>query len=251
MTRHSSSRDARGTRRVAGRRLLVLGRLPRAGRTKTRLIPALGPEGAAELYGAFLDDVVRGAATVAPTELWVASPRDAIGRLRARYPDVPVRLQPEGDLGDRLSAAFDAAFGDGIDHVVALGSDHPTLPPRRLERAFAALDGAPLVIGPTRDGGYYALGLRRGCWQEARKLFEGAPWSTPGLLEWTRARAVELGLCHVELRGWYDVDEPADLDRLARDVSPESETGRVLRSLVSEVREDTGVGGPPGGGGER
>lgn len=250
MTQGPASRAARGTCRDTGRRLLVFGRLPEAGRTKTRLIPALGPEGAAALYAAFLDDVVRRAPTVAATELWVAARPDAIEQLRARYPEVRVRLQPEGDLGDRLAAAFDAAFGDGIDHVVALGSDHPTLPPSCLERAFAALHDAHLVLGPTLDGGYYALGLRRPCWPDARTLFESAPWSTAGLLEWTRARAVELGLCHVELPGWYDVDGPADLDRLARDVNPESETGRVWHSLAAEVREIAGGGRPPRGGRE-
>lgn len=245
MAQGPASRATRGTRRVATRRLLVLGRLPEPGRTKTRLIPALGPHGAAELYAAFLDDIVGWAPTSAPTELWVAPRPDAIERLRGRYPEVSVRAQPDGDLGDRLAAAFDDAFRDGIDHVVAFGSDHPTLPPSYLERAFAALHGAHLVLGPTRDGGYYAVGLRRPCWPGARSLFEGAPWSTAGLLEWTRARAAELELCHAELPRWYDVDEPGDLDRLARDVSPESETGRVWRSLVAKRHEIADVAGAP------
>jgi len=222
-------------RRAATRRLLLFGRLPEPGRVKTRLIPALGARGAAELYGAFLDDLLSWTPDIAPTELWAPGGERARTALGERCGRATVRLQPAGDLGGRLAAAFDTAFRDGADHVVALGSDHPTLPPAYLERAFAALHGAHLVLGPTSDGGYYALGLRRLCWPRARGLFEGAPWSTPGLLEWTRGRAEALDLCHVELPRWYDVDEPGDLERLARDATPGSATERVWRSLAGRL----------------
>lgn len=231
-----------GPRRAATRRLLVFGRLPEPGRTKTRLAPALGVGGAAELYGAFLDDVLAWAPDIAPTELWSPARPGTREALQARYPRVGVRLQPEGDLGVRLAAAFGAAFEDGVDHVVALGSDHPTLPREYAGRAFAALHGAHVVLGPTRDGGYYALGLRRLCWPRARGLFEGAPWSTDALLSWTRGRAAALDLCHVELPGWYDVDEPPDLERLARDLVPGSATERVWRSLeAADGRVEAGT----------
>ncbi|MDX1578178.1 MAG: TIGR04282 family arsenosugar biosynthesis glycosyltransferase [Gemmatimonadota bacterium] len=206
------------------RRLLVFGRLPEAGRAKTRLAPALGEEEAAELYSAFLDDAVKGATGTAPVELWVPERPDAVSSLERRYPGVRVRLQPEGSLGERLETAFEAAFGDGADYAVAVGSDHPTLPPDMLPRAFRALRGAHLVLGPSRDGGYYAIGIRRHAWPRAAGLFRGAPWSDPGLLSWTRARASELDLCHVELPAWYDVDRPEDLERMEADLSPGTAT---------------------------
>lgn len=209
----------------------MFGRAPEPGRAKTRLIPALGASGAATLYAAFLDDVIGWAPSVAPVELWAPDDAGAIGTLRARYPGVAVRPQPAGGLGVRLSGAFDSAFREGMDYAVALGSDHPTLPPAYIERGFLALHAAHLVLGPTRDGGYYALGLRRLAWPRARALFDGAPWSTPRLLDWTRARAGELDLCHVELPGWYDVDEPGDLDRLVADLRPGSATLRAWRAL--------------------
>jgi len=218
------------------RRLLIFGRLPEAGATKTRLIPALGAHGAARLYQAFLDDTVAAATGLASvrTELWVP-PRDgAEAMLTARYPDLPLRWQRGPDLGARMSDAFEVAFSEGADCALIIGSDHPTLPADYLARGFAALIAAHLVLGPSADGGYWAIGLRRYAWPKARPLFADVPWSTPRVLELTRRRAVELDLCHVELPRWYDVDERSQLETLRRDAKPDSQTARVLRELASE-----------------
>lgn len=214
-------------------RLILFGRLPEAGRTKTRLEPALGPEGATRLYAAFLEDSIARSPEGVELELWVPGRPGAREILGAAYPGLAIRLQPEGDLGERLRFAFDEAFGEGVDHAVVAGTDHPTLPKENLKRAFRALRGAHLAVGPTDDGGYYAIALRRYCWPAAAGLFAGAPWSSPELLEWTRRRARALDLCHVELPGWYDVDGSEDLERLKRDVDPESRTGEVLAELLS------------------
>lgn len=216
---------------VPRRTLVVFGRLPEAGLSKTRLVPALGDEGAAELYRAFLDDTIASATAIAPTELWVPPRPGARERLARRY-GVTVREQRGRDLGGRLADAFERSFAGGSDYVAVLGSDHPTLPAEYIERLFRALVGAHLAVGPTHDGGYYAIALRRYCWPRARGLFAGAPWSTDRLLEWTRARAESLDLCHVELPLWYDVDEPADLERLREDAKPDSRTARALASLA-------------------
>jgi rSAM/selenodomain-associated transferase 1 len=217
-------------------RLILFGRLPEAGRTKTRLAPALGEEGAAALYQAFLDDLIAVESDAAERELWVPERPAALSYLGARYPGLAVRTQPGGDLGARLRAAFQVAFADGVDHAVIVGSDHPTLPADYVRRAFRALHGAPVVLGPTTDGGYYAIGLRRGAWPAAQGLFEDAPWSDPGLLAWTRGRAETLALCHEEIPEWYDVDTPADLEILRRDVTADSATGRVLTTMNSTLK---------------
>ena len=219
---------------MPSRRLIVFGRLPEAGTTKTRLIPAIGPTGAARLYQAFLDDAMIAAGSVEPssTELWIPPADGAEQALGARYPDVRLRTQRGPDLGARMSDAFDTAFSEGVDYALITGSDHPTLPPELLKRGFAALIAAHLVVGPTDDGGYYAIGLRRYAWPRARRLFEEMPWSTPRVLDITRRRARKLDLCHVELPTWYDVDEPADLERLGRDVETGSHTAAVLRGLT-------------------
>ncbi len=212
-------------------RVLIFGRLPETGTTKTRLAPALGEAGAAALYRAFLDDTIAASPSDVSLELWVPDRPEAVEKLSMRYPDVQVRLQSEGSLGEKLADAFERTFSDGVDYVVIVGSDHPTLPTDRVPRALRALRGAHLVLGPTTDGGYYAIGLRRYAWPGAAGLFEDAPWSTPELIEWTRTRADQLDLCHVELPVWYDVDRPEDLERMRADLRPDSATAIALEGV--------------------
>lgn len=234
-----------GASDVPQRRLILFAKVPEPGRAKTRLAPGLGEEGAARLYQAFLDDAIAlcGRVEGASLELWASGGAGTSGVAGAsadagvreyfagRYPDLPVRLQSGRGLGERLSGAFESSFAAGADHVVITGSDHPTLPSSYLDRAFSALIDAQLVIGPSADGGYYAIGLARHAWPEAASLFIGVPWSTPAVLETTRRTARRLGLGHVELPEWYDVDDPSVLRRLRREADPASHTGRMLARL--------------------
>lgn len=228
-------------RERSGRRLLVFGRLPEPGYVKTRLQPRLTGEECAALYEAFLDDVMRLAPDGVGVELWVPERPGALERLGARYPAARIRLQPGGSLGDRLATAFACAFSEGADRAVAVGSDHPTLPAGFVEGAFDGLGASPLVLGPTRDGGYYAIGARRLVWPAARGLFADAPWSSSGLLAWTRARMASLRLDYTELPEWYDVDRPEDLPRMVRDLTDESATARAWARLARAPA--TGAGG--------
>lgn len=215
------------------RRVLLFGKLPEPGRSKTRLAPELGQEGAARLYRGFLDDaaeIVREVDAEA-RELWVERRPGAERRLARRYPFLDVRRQPEGDLGRRMHAALRSAFGAGTERAVLFGSDHPTLPPDHLEEMLASLDAADVSLGPTEDGGYYALALRRRAWPEGKALFEGIGWSTPSVLEQTLERARRLDLAVHRGPAWYDVDEPGDLPRLRRDVRPGTATHRALEEL--------------------
>ena len=114
-----------------------------------------------------------------------------------------------------------------------IDSDTPTLPTERLERAVAAMSGGghDLVLGPSEDGGYYLIGLRR----LQPKLFEGMPWSTSTVLEETLRRARSLGLSATKLSAWYDVDTAADLARLQADLAAGPDSGpRHTRRFVLE-----------------
>ncbi len=226
------------------RRILLFARLPAPGRVKTRLTPLLGPRGAAELYAAFLEDTAAAVRAVegAEPELWLEPPADRSGsriptahRAAARLADrVGMRLRwQEGEgLGTRLRRAFEAAFADGVTAAVAVGSDHPTLPEARLSEAFRALEKAEVTIGPSRDGGYYLVGLRSAAWPSASILFRDMPWSTPRLLPRTRAAVERVGLTARELAEWYDIDEPEDLERLRGDVRSDSRTAAALDRLL-------------------
>lgn len=222
-----------GASDVPQRRLILFAKVPEPGRAKTRLAPGLGEEGAARLYQAFLDDAIAlcGRVEGASLELWASGDAGVREYFAGRYPDLLVRLQSGRGLGERLSGAFESSFAAGADHVVITGSDHPTLPSSYLDRAFSALIDVQLVIGPSADGGYYAIGLARHAWPEAASLFIGVPWSTPAVLETTRRTARRLGLGHVELPEWYDVDDPSVLRRLRREADPASHTGRMLARL--------------------
>lgn len=249
--------DLRRSDPVPRRRLLIFAKLPEPGRVKTRLIPRLGPDGAALLYEAFLDDTIarcRGLREV-DLEVWAAGggsapddEREGAAYFDRRHPGLRFRYQVGADLGDRLRGAFETAFEEGCDDVVVIGSDHPTLPARYVRRAFAALAASELVVGPSADGGYYLLGLRRQTWPKAAGLFADVPWSTPEVLAATRERARGLELRHVELPEWYDVDDPSDLTRLGRDADAGSHTARALVRLTAgdeTGRGLTGTGNDP------
>ncbi len=212
---------------------MIFGRFPHPGRTKTRLAPALGAEGAADLYRAFLADTVstaRGLPDV-QLELWVQVHPAAERWIGDHYPDLTLRWQSDGQLGDRLRTAFEVAFAEGVERAVALGSDHPTLPRSYLRQSFEALIQTDAVVGPTDDGGYYAIGFRRSAWPDASVMFDDMPWSMPDLMRRTRARLAQQGIRASELSSWYDVDRPADLERLRRDVDTGSRTARALQRL--------------------
>lgn len=180
------------------------------GRVKTRLIGELSAEQAASLHAAFVDDLVerlRGG----PYDLRIAWAVDQEAELPAAA--VPGMRQVGDDLGERLFRGLgDCARGRAA--VAAIGSDHPDLPPERVEEAFDRLAaGESVVLGPAEDGGYYLLAVRSD--RLRREIFEGIDWSTSRVLSQTVERCRAVGLEPTLLEPWADVDQPADLRRLA------------------------------------
>ena len=197
--------------RAMRRALIVVGKAPEAGLTKTRLVPPLTAHEAAELYRAFLLDAIDLALRVGSERLSVVHPRGAAPGLNQLLPPVVHLLeQPGHGLGDALTFAFERHFQSGFERVVLIGSDNPTLPAELVEQAFAALETYDLSIGPSADGGYYLIGLR----QAHLSLFQGIDWSTPRVYAQTLARARALNLREHAVAEWYDVDSPDDLERL-------------------------------------
>jgi rSAM/selenodomain-associated transferase 1 len=115
--------------------------------------------------------------------------------------------QSDGDLGERMSAAFADAFREGAGRVVVIGTDCPALSPDHLAEAFEALGNHEVVLGPARDGGYYLVGLSR----PADALFTDIPWGTESVLQATMERAEAVGLTQCCLQTLGDVDRPEDL----------------------------------------
>jgi len=193
--------------------LLLFGKRPAPGRVKTRLARALGDENAAALAAAFLSDAARRYRSVPGTLPIFAADEPGDPFWAATFPP-PWRIegQGEGDLGQRLRRAFDRELATH-PKAAAIGSDHPALPEDDLAR-FLAEDNA---VWPTLDGGYAAIVLSRpAAWP---RLFERIDWSTDRVLAQTLDRALESGLPLTRWTPTADVDEPADVDRLARELS--------------------------------
>ncbi len=200
--RSASDRSLSEPRATAGVAVGIFAKAPLPGRVKTRLAPALGEEGAARLYAAFLADTL--AAHPDATVFYAAAVDEAW--IRARHPHRRLAPQVGADLGERMRAAL-AALGPGP--AVVIGSDLPTLPRSRVADAARALaGGADVALGPASDGGYYLLAARR-----PLPSLAGVRFSTRHALADT-LRALE-GLSVAHLAPWYDVDVPEDL-RLLR-----------------------------------
>lgn len=192
-------------------RLILFTRYPEPGRTKTRLIPALGAKGAATLQQRMSELLVARMAEFAAN--FPASPeiRYAGGNQQAMEDwlssDIPCLPQGEGDLGERLHRAFAQAFAQGAQKVVVIGADCPRLTPALFAQAFAALEREDLVLGPAMDGGYYLIGLNR----LVPGLFAEIPWGSGEVLTATLKQAQALDLSTHLLEPLADVDRPEDL----------------------------------------
>ena len=192
---------------MPSRRLLLFTKPAREGRVKTRLIGDLTAAEAAALHAAFLDDLID-RLREGDFELQLAWALDAEDEL----PAGGIRQQGH-DLGERLHLALSEASRDGSS-VMALGSDHPTLPLTLIHEAFERLEkGAEVVLGPAEDGGYYLIALRPDAVEPG--LFRDIPWSTGRVLSETLERCRERGLAVELLPSESDVDTPEDLRRLA------------------------------------
>lgn len=198
--------------RLRGVQVAVLAKAPMPGQAKTRLIPALGPHGAARLQRQMTRAAVRTAldAGLGSVTLWCA-PHTQHRFFRALHETTGVRclVQPSGNLGQRMHTAFRLHCAQGP--LLLTGTDCPPMTPEHLRRAAQALlDGEDAVFHPAEDGGYVLVGLR----QPQAALFAAMPWSTPDVMARTRIRAQTQGLRWRELETLWDVDVPADLDRL-------------------------------------
>lgn len=194
-------------------RLVIFAKFPEAGLAKTRLIPALGADGAARLAQRLLLHTVAEAlaADVGPVELCVTPPPSEADWQSLPLPSQMVwSSQGEGDLGARMARCVRRLVPDGP--VVLLGADAPDLTASRLREAVDALaePDVDAVMTPVTDGGYALLGLKR----FDASLFSDIAWSTAEVAEATRSRCRRLQWHLCELPACHDIDEPADLQWL-------------------------------------
>ncbi|MDA3903949.1 MAG: TIGR04282 family arsenosugar biosynthesis glycosyltransferase [Desulfuromusa sp.] len=204
-------------------RLLIFSKYPVPGEAKTRLIPALGPEGAAQLHRRMTESVVNIARST-----YEASPENR-DRVTVHYtgaqlrdfrawlgPDLQYKAQPSGNLGQRMQNAFQTTLEHAADHSIAaigFGTDVPDLSSAILQQAHASLGNHDIVLGPAADGGYYLIGLK----SFYPELFADIDWGTERVYGQTREIATHLGLRIAELPMLSDIDRPEDLSTLTGD----------------------------------
>lgn len=201
--------------------LAVMTKAPRAGQVKTRLSPPLTPEESATLNKCFLRDttaaistaVGQGGARGIGVYTPVGTETDYVEILPAHFELVPQRGE---DFGERLVAATEDLLGLGFDSLCLIDSDSPTVPERAYAEAVKLLakSGDRVVLGPSDDGGYYLIGLKK----VHRRLFEEIDWSTTRVTAQTIERAKEIGVALELLPQWYDVDDRATLHRLCAEL---------------------------------
>jgi len=193
--------------------IIVFARAPKPGAVKTRLIPLLGPQGAAALHARMVKRALATArrSALGAVELHCAPDcDDDFLRLCGNRYRVQLVAQTGGDLGARMSAAARAALAVH-DRVLLMGTDCPGLTARHLCAANQALiDGAVAALAPAEDGGYVLLGLKQ--WDQ--RLFEGIDWGSETVLADTRARLRNLSWRWQELDMLWDIDRPEDYRRL-------------------------------------
>lgn len=195
---------------VMATRIIIFAKAPVPGRVKTRLIPALGEEGAARLARrmllATIDEAL--AAGVGPTEL-CADPRpsDPAWEDLLIADALQLSVQGPGDLGDRLARAAKRGLSTGMPALL-VGTDCPALDRYRLRTIAAQLQNHDAVIHPARDGGYVALGLNK----YDPSLFSGISWSTDAVAGETIERIEALGWSMTVGETLHDIDVPADLE---------------------------------------
>jgi rSAM/selenodomain-associated transferase 2/rSAM/selenodomain-associated transferase 1 len=216
-------------------RLVVFTRYPEAGKTKTRLIPALGEQGAAELQRRMTEHLVEKLDNLLPSrslslEIRFEGGDEALMRawLGSNYSYHP---QPPGDIGQGMRTVFDETFGSGAENAVIIGTDIPGISADLISNAFDQLYGHDLVVGPARDGGYYLIGIQKDVWPKVNPvLFQNIAWGTTTVLSQTLAASDKMDLNYALLETLDDVDRPEDLDVWYRE-SRKSASGKSLETI--------------------
>lgn len=233
--------------RICSKHLIIFTRFPEPGRTKTRLMPALGAEGAAQVQKqmtehtlATVDQLTKHHRQHSPVSVDVrfAGGTQALMQhwLGLNWTYTP---QGDGDLGDRLLRAFQHAFERGAAAVLAIGIDCPDITADLLTDAFHRLMTSDIVIGPADDGGYYLIGLSK----LVPECFQNIEWGTETVRQTTIETASNLSLDVTQLPVLSDVDRPGDLHIWERALTTSPlRTTVALSIIVPALNEGSGIG---------
>ena len=207
------------------RAVICFTRVPKPGATKTRLLPVLKPRQCADLHWAFLKDLADTYREL-DAHLFVAYTPDADWEsLKTVFPHAGFYPQKGNDLGERMYRVIRKVLELGYESAVLTGTDLPMMTAAHLESGFAALEEKDIAIGPTSDGGYYLIGMKKPC----REVFRVEGYGGASVFESTVAAAEDAGLSVGLALPCDDVDTPGDLWDLTKTVRPGSHTEKFLK----------------------
>ncbi len=221
--------------------LIIFAKSPVPGSVKTRLCPPLAPDEAATLHGSLVLDTLERTKNLADFDRFLtcapSKQHPFFQTLAARHQVELWEQIPDEDLGKRMDHAFHTAFERKYTYAVLIGSDLPTIDGEPLQQALRALSEHDVVIGPSIDGGYFLIGLKK----PASELFSDIPWSTDQVTSLTQQKAIALRLSIMLLPQERDLDTIADLrifihgsqDSMKQKIS--SRTAQVLKTLGTRL----------------
>lgn len=195
--------------------LIIFAKEPVRGKVKTRLNGYLSHGECLNLYKAFLKDTIALAKKIKCENKILAYDSSKNPELLKKLTGNFTLYKQKGrDLGNRMHNAFEYATKSKAKKIIIIGSDSPHLPRRYIEKAFYALDKKDIVLGPTYDGGYYLIGLKKPCFG----VFKGIKWSSNSVFKNTvkNIKGKKKSLCLLD--EWYDVDDKEALIRLRQDL---------------------------------
>jgi len=220
--------------------LIIFAKAPIPGEVKTRLCPPLDPDEAASLHGTLVLDAIERTKGVQGVTLYVAGTPDLAHPffkvMEGRY-GAKLLLQRGPDLGSRMKWAMQDAFEQGAQEVLLTGTDLPTLPRVHLVEALTLVKHHDVVLGPTADGGYYLIGLRK----MVPALFDGIMWSTVSVFAETKKKIAQAGLSLGLLPECRDLDTLEDLKTFiglcGKDRAMTKRTEGALRLIAARLKE--------------
>lgn len=212
--------------------IIIMAKVPAAGKVKTRLEPVLSPEKCAELAGAFLQDAIN-KASKQKIQLIIAffpfDEREYFNKFSRK--NIIFTPQKGADLGEKMFNAFEFAFEQKIDSAVMIGTDSPTFPRDFIKKAFDFLKKTDAVLGKSEDGGYYLIGLN----VLRKELFENVTWSCEKTFDQTARNIEKCGLKLSNLPEWFDVDVPEDLERLRKDLAENPNSAPITAECLEKL----------------
>ena len=217
---------------------------PRAGQVKTRLVPPLTNQEAADLNVCFLRDTaaaIQAACRQKAIGIGVYTPVGSEPEYAGVLPEQFELIPQRGDgFGERLALAAEDLFRCGFSSVCLIDSDSPTVSSDTYSQALNVLGqpGDRVILGPSDDGGYYLIGLK----QEHREIFEEIEWSTERVYDQTRKRLADLNLELALLPVGYDIDDASALRRLCDELLSNQYDSRVAPATRKYLADLTAKG---------